>query len=287
MKLIKENTLDKVFNYKNKNGIIISKVYIYKKPSNTKFKLDEYYEVYLVGNVNKQLLEEVVESYKDDILIYQHNYYNKCNVDFNLLEEVGLLQQNRKMDYRFIDDISSIYSNKGDCFILNNYLKNILYNQNINLNDIKYEKISENELINTIYNDNHMEYAMLYYTDFPNSFIGFRYFSIMCNDKHINNSYYIVAKYNDIILGVISLKQYEIMNNLEYFVNFIDVREDLKNKGIATGMIHYLSKLNSDNIISSDLSDEGELCGINKTFKRYLKEKWFDSDEEYYKKRSS
>lgn len=273
----------KAFETKNEEGQVIGMAFTYPNKEYNAYKLEKYYEVYFYGDIDEKLLNELIEAYSDDILIYKYFYYN---VDLDLLKKCGFKKQVGYIDGKDVEEFYNLYSNKDNTFILNNYLKNIHYEESIDVNKVVYEKVSENEFIDLIYDSDCMEYNYLHYLDSPNSFIGFRYFSINDNDKHINDSYYILAKYEDNIVGVISVKEYEILDRLEYFVSFIDVRKDLKHKGIATGMIKYLSEINENDIISTDLSDEGEKVEINKVFERYLKDKWFNAREDYNIKRS-
>lgn len=97
--------------------------------------------------------------------------------------------------------------------------------------------------------------------------VGFTYFEY--NDVFNNkDKKYIIAKYNDLIVGVIKFGDYYNHQSIPY----IDVRYGFREKGIATNMVKHLNKFLKTEpvLILTQESEMGKKCNIAKVFKKYI-----------------
>lgn len=138
-------------------------------------------------------------------------------------------------------------------------------------------------LLDIIYNKETADYKLNLQEN--GAFEKFKYFAV--NTIHCNEGDYFLVKFNESseIIGIMNIKIYidsdKPSKPIDY-VSYIDIREDYKNKGIATEMIKVLSLFYSNKkIAGTSLSIEGRKCKINNVFKKYIKDNWFDDIDDY------
>lgn len=244
-------------------------------------------KVHVYGTLTKTFLNHLNNKYGSNTIILELiNYcYLEDGLDFN---DFGFFKQEFMVDEcEYILHNTIYYMNKPKNFLNNLYLKSIYWKEISNLSNIEIKKMSKDEILKYVYNPKNG--TTTYLQDFSgSSFVGFHYFGSMIFEQHRLDQYYIVALYQDNIIGLISIKTYDKSRKqdksiLLKFISYIDVRNDCKYMGIANKMIAYLNEVEDDFIVGTDMSEEGKKANIHSVFSKHLKDKWVSSYEQYYK----
>lgn len=243
-------------------------------------------KVNLYGTITSNVLTYLKQTYSSENIILELincSYLDECFKfnDFGFTKQEFVIGTNKYSLHN-----TQYFINQPKDYLQNIYLEMIGWGEICNLNNIIIKKMNEDEILDYIYDKKNG--TTKYLKDESHSiFAGFHYFGNMAFETHRFEHYYIVALYNETIVGVISVKAYDKSRNYDgslllKFISYIDVREDCKRMGLANKLISYLNKIESDLIIGTDMSVEGKLANIHNVFKRHLNTKWFSSYEQYF-----
>lgn len=231
------------------------------------FGISICYPSWYHGNHNLEELKTIISKFNSSMIDlgeycnFDLEELNMCLVDMSM----NLSQENER--YHYSGTLACIKTFKN---VLKEAFEKYFYIDNFELSEVdikvlkesqiqtilKNQRISIFDIPSTINDSNHHQFA------------GFHYFSW----DNLGQANYLTALIDNKIVGIIKIGEYGEGCYYRQSINYIDIRKDCKNKGLASLMISKLDNFLNPNLplVVTDESDEGKKCHIFEHFKNNI-----------------